>query len=474
MAIGIIKKGDSKMTERNMKLALEEAKKVVGMIEADALTDAQKEAMIKESIANFNENVNPGWLEYRKSVSTDSAFVEWEDEGEVFKDVYGTEFIDCLGGFGIYACGHGNPEIKKTVRAQLDRYCLHSQELVDPLRGYLARLLALITPGDLQYSFFTNGGAEAIEMALKLARLATGGKWYISTVGAFHGKSMGAISMGGKAAYREDYIPMIQQVQHVEYGNAAATEAAVKNLIAVGEKVAAIIVEPIQGEGGVIIPPEGYLKELRRIADDYGCCLIFDEIQTGLGRTGTMWRCDHEGVTPDIMTYGKASSGGVVPITGIIARPWTYEKSGVGTGTSGKMFDNPWILGSPTFGGNPLACAAFISTIRFMLENDIPGEMAKKGDYYMKGLAKLQEKYPTVLKAIRGAGMLICMEFPEAEVGYEVTKGLFARKVMTAGTLVNAKTVRIEPPATQSYETIDKVLEALDGAIADVKKEFNL
>ena len=457
-----------------MKLALEEAKKVVGMIEADALTDAQKEAIIKESIANFNENVNPGWLEYRKSVSTDSAFVEWEDEGEVFKDVYGTEFIDCLGGFGIYACGHGNPEIKKTVRAQLDRYCLHSQELVDPLRGYLAKILAMITPGDLQYSFFTNGGAEAIEMALKLARLATGGKWYISTVNAFHGKSMGAISLGGKAAYREDYIPMIQQVQHVEYGNAAATEAAVKNLIAVGEKVAAIIVEPIQGEGGVIIPPEGYLKELRRIADDYGCCLIFDEIQTGMGRTGTMWRCDHEGVTPDIMTYGKASSGGVVPITGIIARPWTYEKSGVGTGTSGKMFDNPWILGSPTFGGNPLACAAFISTIRFMLENDIPGEMAKKGDYYMKGLAKLQEKYPTVLKAIRGAGMLICMEFPEAEVGYEVTKGLFARKVMTAGTLVNAKTVRIEPPATQSYETIDKVLEALDGAIADVKKEFNL
>ena len=311
-------------------------------------------------------------------------------------------------------------------------------------------------------------------MALKLARLATGGKWYISTVGAFHGKSMGAISMGGKAAYREDYIPMIQQVQHVEYGNAAATEAAVKNLVAVGEKVAAIIVEPIQGEGGVIIPPEGYLKELRRIADEYGCCLIFDEIQTGLGRTGTMWRCDHEGVTPDIMTYGKASSGGVVPITGIIARPWTYEKSGVGTGTEGKMFDNPWILGSPTFGGNPLACAAFISTIRFMLENDIPGEMAKKGEYYMKGLAKLQEKYPTVLKDIRGAGMLICMEFPEAEVGYEVTKGLFARKVMTAGTLVNAKTVRIEPPATQSYETIDKVLEALDGAIADVKKEFNL
>ena len=462
------------MTERNMTKALEEAKRVVGMIEAETLTDEQKKAIHDDSIKNFNENVNPGWLEYRKSVSTDAAFVEWEDEGDVFRDLNGTEFIDCLGGFGIFACGHGNPEIRKTVQAQLNRYALHSQELVDPLRGYLAKILGLCTPGDLQYSFFCNGGAEAVEMALKLARLATGGRWYISTIGAFHGKSMGAISMGGKGAYREDYIPMVQQVQHVEYGNAAAAETAVKNLQTVGEKVAAIIVEPIQGEAGVIIPPEGYLKQLREIADKYGVCLIFDEIQTGLGRTGTLWRCEHEGVCPDIMTFGKASSGGLVPITGIIARPWTYEKSGVGTGQEGKMFDNPWILGSPTFGGNPLACSAFISTLKFMLENDIPKQSKEKGDYYLAGLKKLQEKYPTVLTDFRGSGMLICMEFPEAEVGYEVTKNLFARNVMTAGTLVNAKTVRIEPPITQAYETIDKVLAALDEAMAAVKAEFNL
>ena len=462
------------MTEMNKAKALELATRVVGYIEKDELTDADKKAIHDESIQNFNENVNPGWLEYRKSVSTDAAFVEWEDDGDVFRDLNGTEFIDCLGGFGIFACGHGNPAIRKTVQAQLNRYALHSQELVDPLRGYLAKILGLCTPGDLQYSFFCNGGAEAVEMALKLARLATGGRWYISTIGAFHGKSMGAISMGGKGAYREDYIPMVQQVQHVEYGNAAATEAAVKNLQTVGEKVAAIIVEPIQGEAGVIIPPEGYLKQLREIADKYGVCLIFDEIQTGLGRTGTLWRCEHEGVTPDIMTFGKASSGGLVPITGIIARPWTYEKSGVGTGQEGKMFDNPWILGSPTFGGNPLACSAFISTIKYMLENDIPKQSKEKGDYYLAGLKKLQEKYPTVLKEFRGSGMLICMEFPEAEVGYEVTKNLFARNVMTAGTLVNAKTVRIEPPITQAYETIDKVLAALDEAMAAVKAEFNL
>lgn len=462
------------MTEMNKAKALELATRVVDYIEKDTLTDADKKAIHDESIQNFNENVNPGWLEYRKSVSTDSAFVEWEDDNEVFRDLNGTEFIDCLGGFGIFACGHGNEEIRKTVAAQLNRYSLHSQELVDPLRGYLAKILGMCTPGDLQYSFFCNGGAEAVEMALKLARLATGGRWYISTVGAFHGKSMGAISMGGKGAYREDYIPMIQQVQHVEYGNAAATETAIKNLQTVGEKVAAIIVEPIQGEAGVIIPPKGYLKDLREIADKYGVALIFDEIQTGLGRTGTLWRCEAEDVCPDIMTFGKASSGGLVPITGIIARPWCYEKSGVGTGEEGKMFDNPWILGSPTFGGNPLACAAFISTLKYMLKNDIPKQSKEKGDYYLAGLKKLQEKYPTVLVEYRGSGMLMCMEFPEAEVGYNVTKNLFARKIMTAGTLVNAKTVRIEPPITQTYETIDKVLAALDESFAAVKEQFNL
>ncbi len=236
------------MTARNEQKALELAKRVVGYIEKDSLTDADKKAIHDESIENFNENVNPGWLEYRKSVSTDSAFIEWTDDTESFEDLNGVNFIDCLGGFGIYTCGHRNPEILKTVKCQLDRYALHSQELVDPLRGYLAKTLAMITPGDLQYAFFTNGGAEAVEMALKLARLATGGRWYISTVGAFHGKSMGAISMGGKGAYREDYIPMIQQVQHVEYGNADATETAIKNLQTVGEKVAGVIVEPIQGE----------------------------------------------------------------------------------------------------------------------------------------------------------------------------------------------------------------------------------
>ena len=451
------------MTVMDKKKALEEAKRVINYIEKPELTNDEKDRIVKDSISNFNGNVNPGWLQYRKSVSDNEAFVEWTDSEEHFEDLYGTEFIDCLGGFGIYTCGHRNPEILKTVKCQLDRYALHSQELVDPLRGYLANLLAMITPGDLQYCFFTNGGAEAVEMGLKLARLATGGRWYISTVGAFHGKSMGAISMGGKGAYREDYIPMIQQVQHVEYGNAEAMETAIKNLQIVGEKVAGVIIEAIQGEAGVIIPPDGYLTKVRAICDKYGVAMILDEIQTGMGRTGTMWRCEVEDVTPDILLYGKAFGGGIMPITGIIARPCMWVD---------KLIDNPWILGSPTFGGNPLACSAAISTIRYMLENDIPKVCKEKGDYIMAGLEKLKNKYPTVLTTYRGAGLLICMEFPEAEVGYAVTKHMFERHVMVAGTLVNARTVRIEPPAVLEYKTIDKVLVALEEAIVLAIEEF--
>jgi len=437
---------------------LKESSRILDYILKEELAGDEKDRIITDSIENFNEHVNPGWLEYRKSVSTDATFVEWEDSQETFKDTHGNEFIDCLGGFGVYTAGHRNPEIVKAVQAQLNRYALHSQELVDPLRGYLAKLVSMCTPGDLQYAFFCNGGAEAVEMALKLARLASGKHYYISTVNGFHGKSLGAVSATGKGTYRKPYLPIIQGVQHVEFGNADAAEAAIKNLIAVGETVAGMIVEPIQGEAGIVLPPEGYLKQLREICDRYGVFLIFDEIQTGMGRTGTLWACEGYDVVPDIMTFGKAFGGGVMPITGIIARPhlWTDE-----------LKENPWVLGSPTFGGNPLACAAAIAAIKFTIENDIPGQISEKGDYFMAKLFELQKKHP-ILVDVRGKGFLIGLEYPTPEMGWAVSKGLFKRGVMTGGTLNNAKVNRIEPPGIISYETIDLILEKLDETLTEV------
>lgn len=434
--------------------------RVIGYIHSDELKDTEKELMTKETIDYFDNYVSPGWLKYRKSVSTNSATLEWQDHDSVCEGLYGEEFIDCLGGFGIYTCGHRNSEILETVQAQLKHQALHSQELLDPLRGYLAKAVSDITPGDLQYCFFTNGGAEANEMALKLARIATGGRWFISTVGAFHGKTMGAVSMGGKNTYRAPYAPMVQQVQHVEYGVAEDVRKAIRNLVAVGESVAGVILEPIQGEAGIIIPPKGYLQEVRDICDEYNVALIFDEIQTGMGRTGTMWRCEAEGVVPDIMTYGKAFGGGIMPITGLICRPkmWSEE-----------LIDNPWLLGSPTFGGNPVCCSAALATIKYMIDNDVPGQCATKGEILKAGLDSLKEKYPTIIDEVRGTGLMLAVEFKTSEIGYEIAKGMFARGVMTAGTLVNSKCIRFEPPAIITEEQIASVIKRMDEALADVK-----
>jgi len=444
------------------KEVLDQASRVLDYILKPELSEEEKKRVIDDSVDNFNQHVNPGWLLYRKSVSTDATFVEWEDSEETFGDVHGTRFIDCLGGYGVYTAGHRNPEVVKAVEAQLHRYALHSQELVDPLRGYLAQLVAMVTPGDLQYAFFCNGGAEAVEMALKLARLASGKHYFISMVDGFHGKSMGAVSCTGKADYRTPYLPIIQGVQHVRFGDADAVETAIRNLIAVGESVAAVIVEPIQGEAGIIVPPDDYLPKLREICDRYDVFLILDEIQTGMGRTGELWACEAHDVVPDILIYGKAFGGGVMPITGIAARPhlWVDE-----------LKDNPWILGSPTFGGNPLACAAAIAAIKYTIENDLPRQIAEKGAYLMDKLVALKAKH-RILVDVRGKGLLVGLEYPTEEIGWQVSKGLFKRGILTGGTLNNAKVNRIEPPGIISYETLDTIVSTLDETLTEVQAEL--
>ncbi|MDR1640793.1 MAG: putrescine aminotransferase [Clostridiales bacterium] len=445
-------------------MAIESAKavlnKALGFVESEALSEQDKKALVEDSIEQYNTYVNPGWLKYRKSVSTNEAFVEWEDDGSHFSDVYGEKFIDCLGGFGIFNAGHRNPEILKYVRKQLERQALHSQELLDPLRGYLAHAMAEITPGDLQYCFFTNGGAEAVEMALKLARIASGKKWIISAIGGFHGKSMGAISVGGKSIYREPYLPLVQQVAHTIYGDAVDLEKTLEKLSAAGEGIAAVILEPIQGEAGVIIPPKGYLKVAKALCQKYGAFLILDEIQTGMGRTGSYFRCIAEDVVPDIMTYGKAFGGGIMPITGIIAGPKLWVEP---------LVENPWLLGSPTFGGNPLCCAAALAALKFMIEHDTPKMAAEKGAYLMWKLEALANKHKSI-KEVRGIGLIIGIEFHSPTDGYAFAKGMFARGVMTAGTLNNARTIRVEPPLTISYEDLDTALKCMEESLSELEK----
>ncbi|WML31233.1 putrescine aminotransferase [Neobacillus sp. OS1-32] len=446
--------------QKSREESLRLAKDVLHFIESEELSTEEKQQIVDDSVENFEKYVNRAILKHRKAASTDFSFVEWEGEGAVFRDTKGREFIDCLGGYGVYLLGHRNPKVVKAVEAQIKRYALHSQELIDPLRGYLSKLVAAITPGDLQYSYLTNCGTEANEMALKLARIATGKKCFISTTNGFHGKTFGSLSASGKAVFREPYMPLLPGFYHVEYGNADEIEKMVKNLEATGETVAGIIVEPIQGEGGVNVPPQDYFKRLREICDEHGCLLIVDEIQTGMGRTGRMFGIEHFDVVPDIMTLGKAFGGGVMPIAAMVARPQHWSK----------LEENPFLLGSSTFGGNPLCCAGAIAGIKTILEENIPEVAREKGEYILTRLGKIQSQYSDLLVAVRGKGLLIGMQFANNEIGFDLAKRLFTDNILVGGTLNNATVIRIEPPAVISYEQIDTVLNAVEqhlGAMAN-------
>ncbi len=446
---------------RDLETALSEANRMVGLIKTPEVkvTDADRRWVAESTYRNFADHINKGFLEYRKSVTEtdDFALTDWQGEGSILRDVMGREYIDMLGGFGLYSPGIRHPRIVAAAKAQLDRSPQYSQEMLDPLRAHLAKVIAKLTPGDIQYGFFANSGTEAVDGAMKLAKLYTGKSGFISTLKGFHGKSLGALSLLGKAVYREPLLPLLAGVRQVPFGDAEAIEMVLKSAQEVGDDIAGVVVEPIQGEAGAVVPPDDYWPRLREICDRYEVLLIADEVQTGFGRTGTIFGVDHWGVTPDIMCFGKALGGGVIAMSGFFstAKIWSC------------MEPNPF-MHTTTTGGNPVACAAALAQITVLLEEDLAGQAREKGEYIIGKVTEMQQKYPHILNGIRGRGLLLGMVFPNDEIGYKVASGLFSRNVLTAGTLTNAQVIRIEPALNISYELIDEMLRRLEDTFASL------
>jgi putrescine aminotransferase len=390
-----------------------------------------------------------------------AAAVEWSDAGlNAYRDVYGREYIDCLGGFGIFNVGHSNPRVVKAVMDQLRRQPLHSQDLLDPLRGMLARTLALLTPGDLEYSFFCNSGTEAIEAALKLARAYNPAKQtIIGATKGFHGKSYGALSASAKGEFRRPFGAMLPNIEHVPFNDLTQLRRRMHTLSMVGEDVGAVILEPIQGEGGVNIPDDDYLPGVRALCDEYGALMILDEVQTGMGRTGTMFCCEQYDVAPDMLCLAKAFGGGVIPAGAVVGTKAVFSR----------LFNNPF-LHTTTFGGNPLACAAALATINVLIDEKLPERAARMGERMLAGMKHAAAGHEAIVVDVRGRGLLMAMEFVSHEVGYELAKAMLARGVLVAGTLVNARVVRIEPPLTITEEQADQVCAALAESFSVVER----
>ena len=424
------------------------------MIAKPAITKDDAAWITSETVDSFRNHVNPGFLEYRKATNADhaSAVVEWEDAGpNSYRDVTGKEYIDCLGGFGIFNVGHRNPKVVKAVMEQLQRQPLHSQDLLDPLRAMLAKTLAMLAPGNLEFAFFCNSGTESVEAALKLSRAYDPHKQTIvAATKGFHGKSYGSLSASAKAEFRRPFGPMLPNIEHVPFDDLPALHDMMTSCKAVGEDVGAVLLEPIQGEGGVNIPSDDYLPGVRALCDEFGALLILDEVQTGMGRTGKFFACEHWGVVPDIMCLAKAFGGGVMPVGAVIGRREIFAS----------LFKNPF-LHTTTFGGNPMACAAALACINVLIEDALPERAARMGERMLAGMREAARGHEDIVVDVRGRGLLMALEFHDHETGFELGKRMLDRGVLVSGTLVNARVIRFEPPLTIFEEQADYVCRAL-------------
>lgn len=410
-----------------------------------------RDRLVRDTLERYRHYLNPGLARLYRFGGTET--VEWEAEGCFVWDVHGRAYIDCACGPAIFNIGHRHPRVLAAVREQLDRIPMSVRTMPSAPQAELAERLGRLTPGDLQYSFFCNSGAEAVEGALKLARLATGRPGIVAMSDAFHGKTFGALSATGREHYRRPFEPLVPGFTHVPFGDLAALEAAV------GPETAAVILEPIQGEAGVIVPPVGYLRAVRDLCDRRGILLIADEIQTGLGRTGRLFCVEHEDVTPDIMTVAKALGGGVVPIGAFVARPRLWDQ-----------FRRDPYLHSSTFGGNPLACRAAIATLDVLVEERLADRAETLGARFLDRLRGVQARHPRIVRAVRGRGLMIGVEFTHSDYALLVSAEAGHRGVITFYTLNKPEVIRIEPPLVITSDLIDRAVDGIDGAVVEAER----
>lgn len=402
---------------------------------------------VEETISKYEKYINPAQAKLFRFMGL--ASVEGHAEGWTITDSEGRMFIDCLGGYGMFALGHRHPKVVEAVENALHTMPMCGKVLFNRQMADLAEALAEITPGDLQYSFFVNSGTEAVEGCLKVARLATKRKKFVAANNAFHGKTMGSLTATGRDLYRDPFKPLLEGFTHVPFGDFAAMEAAVD------EETAAVILEPIQGEGGIIVPPAGYLRQVKELCEAKGALFIADEVQTGIGRTGAWFGVNHEDVKPDLMACAKALGGGIMPIGAIIGTPKAWQG----------LIEAPF-LHTSTFGGNQLACAAGVAAISVIKEENLLERGAETGAYLKAGLEKIAAEFPSVIKEIRGKGMMIGIELTKEGAGGMLMSLMIDKSIIVAYTLNNPKVIRMEPPLIMPKEVVDYVLDQFREAVA--------
>jgi acetylornithine/LysW-gamma-L-lysine aminotransferase len=388
----------------------------------------------EKEIVDLEEKIMANTFSKRNRVIT-------RGKGALVWDINGNEYIDCTGSYGVCIVGHCHPRVVEAVQRQVETLIACHASFYNDARSELLEKIIGIAPKGLDKVFLSNSGAESVECAIKLARKYSGKPEIIAMVGAFHGKTMGALSATWKKKYRVPFMPLVPGFKHVPPNNLEKVRDAIT------EKTAAILVEPIRGEGGVRVPSDDFLPGLREICDEKDVLLIFDEVQTGFGRTGKVFACEHWNVVPDIMCLAKSVAGGI-PMGATFARHDVMAAFQRGEHSS-------------TFSGNPLVCAAASAAIDVLVEERLPERAARLGRYFKGKLESLQEKY-RIVREVRGLGLMLGMEM-RFDV-YNILLGCMDQGVLVLDAGRNV--LRFLPPLVIEKEQIDRVIEVLDVVMA--------
>lgn len=372
-----------------------------------------------------------------------------QGKGVMLWDTSGKQYIDCMGGYGVALVGHCNDRVVNAIKKQADALITAHMSVYNETRLEFLKKMAAVAPEGLTKMFFTNSGTESVEAALKFARKFTGKPGVIAMNGAYHGKTFGALSVTYNEKYRKSFMPLLEGVKFVPYSDPSKLEEAIDN------SVGAVILEPIQGETGIIVPPDDLIPKIREICTRKNIVLIFDEIQAGLGRTGRMWAGQNWNTTPDIICLAKGIAGGV-PMGLVMTKPEIMDTIKLGEHSS-------------TFGGSPLACAAGSATIEALTTDGLVDNAAKTGKYFKEKLMGLKEKHK-VIREVRGLGMMLGVE-----LRFEVKDVLFDG--ISHGLLMlysGRNIIRLLPPLVMDEATVSRAVEIMDAVLTREEQRRNV
>lgn len=420
------------------------------MVEADPQNQPDEELLDK-----YLMYLNPHYADFLARLGLAST-VE-EAEGATIRDRRGQSYIDFVAGYGIFNLGHNPPRLLETLHRELDSLPLWNRPFLNAPLAELAEKLADLTPDGLSRVFVCSTGAEAVESAIKLARLSTGRAEIVAAEGAFHGFTLGALSVSGIPAQSRPFRPLLPEVRHVPFGDAEALSEAVS------ERTAAVLLEPIQAEIGAVTPPEGYLTAAREICDHSGALLLIDEVRTGMGRTGPLFAIEHERVTPDVLILGKSMAGGIVPIGAIVARDQIWGRFGLS-----------FSMSASSFAGNRLACAAALEALAIVETEDILERGQKVGAALRAGLEDLVAEHPALVKRLTGRGLLLGLHFVGSKEAHEVIRRSIESSLLVAAAFCNNRCLLIEPPLTIELGEAVRGLEVLTEACHKVAADNDM